>query len=724
MTSSRRASPAPAPPTPSRTSSSGSNPGERTPLLTRLASESATSTLSSSTKKRTTSSSSRRKACLIIGLLTLVSAIAVVVTLTLTGAASSIVLSFLSSLSALSTCSTCFTLLVPIRQLALLGDAAFTNTFTSLCIDLNIQPADICRGALERQGPAIAQSLRQIQPNKRTAAAFCSKIFGLCSSRGESIADLPSELFLPPNITHPHRHPLKPSGKRRKIVHISDVHIDRSYKEGTEANCGRVLCCRENLAPFRQADGKPYLPVNPAGPFGNPNCDAPYSLFKSMLEAIRVHASDAEFIVSTGDIASHAVWEESKESTSLDILEAYAIMRSALNMPVFGTLGNHDIAPVNLFAPSSNARAFQNTLWTYDTHYTAWRDWIGHQVNRSSFFDNVGSYAVDAPHMHMRVISLNTNYWSPDNFYAYATEYPPPDPEGILSFLMRELQMAESKGQHAIIIGHASPSTIFPLQSHYFDQIVQRYRSTIVAQLYGHTHSSDFAVGYSTPAAKTAEAASSVAFVSGALTPLGRSVNPGFRVYEVDEATGELWDWKEYYANITDPSFQQGPQWKVLYSARDLYGKMVGQPEHEPLRPAFWHRLSEVLEDSLPAFRRFIFNKYRGSRFATTRACRSEVCRRFTLCGLRRTRSEEKCGRINSPTIIEDEEDTTRDNGSSSPPSSTFEPSEAEIREELEETPRDFGFEQLLSGIVHRAKHGQLHTEKKKALHTSIMAKL
>lgn len=39
-------------------------------------------------------------------------------------------------------------------------------------------------------------------------------------------------------------------------------------------------------------------------------------------------------------ISIDAVWEESKESTSLDILEAYAIMRSALNMPVFGTLGN------------------------------------------------------------------------------------------------------------------------------------------------------------------------------------------------------------------------------------------------------------------------------------------------------------------------------------------------------------------------------------------------
>lgn len=35
-----------------------------------------------------------------------------------------------------------------------------------------------------------------------------------------------------------------------------------------------------------------------------------------------------------------AVWEETKESTSRDILEAYAIMRSAFKMPVIATIGN------------------------------------------------------------------------------------------------------------------------------------------------------------------------------------------------------------------------------------------------------------------------------------------------------------------------------------------------------------------------------------------------
>ena len=154
---------------------------------------------------------------------------------------SSVLLHLLSSLGSLSTCSTCFSLLVPVRQLALLGDNAFTKTFTDICIDLHIQPAHVCKGALQRQAPIIAQSIRQIQPNKRTAAALCTKLFGLCSARGEAVMDWPSEVFPTANISKKAR---QRSGKSKKVVHITDLHIDRLYQPGSEAACGESLCCR------------------------------------------------------------------------------------------------------------------------------------------------------------------------------------------------------------------------------------------------------------------------------------------------------------------------------------------------------------------------------------------------------------------------------------------------------------------------------------------------
>jgi len=644
-----------------RTTSSTTMPAtsERTPLLARQY-----SSASVVTQKQPRSRLTRYCCCccpnwkyalaLWAGLILLTGA---VILLVLSANSSRILLSFLSSLGSLSTCSTCFSLLVPLRQLAVFGDGAFTKTFTTLCVDLNIQPREICEGAVARQGPVIAQSLRAIQPNRRTAASLCTKLFGLCSSRGSPVQDWPGELFPKPD---PHRkHPSKRTGpaKVRKVVQISDLHIDKLYKAGAEATCVGVLCCRENSG-FLLDRSKP---LRKAGPYGDIRCDTPPSLFKSMLDAIQEHAGDAEFVISTGDIPSHAVWEETPELTSKDIYEAYAIMRAALKVPVYGAIGNHDIAPVNLFPPSSNYEAFAASQWVYDTHYNAWRDWIGTAVNQKAFAKAVGSYAIDVQSMNVRLISINTNYWSQDDFYLYATEFQPDDPEGVLGFLMQELQQAETHGQHAIIIGHASPATAMPAQSHYFDQIIQRYRATVVGQFYGHTHSSDFVVSYSTPASKTAETASSVGFVAGALTPLGGMVNPGFRVYELDAGTGEIWDWKEYYTNISDPTFNDGPVWRELYSAREAYSPLIAHQEQpqeqeqeqglqelseqepEPLGPAFWHKVTEALESSETAFRKFIFNKFRGSRFGERRACRTDKCRGYAICGLRRGRSEERC---------------------------------------------------------------------------------
>lgn len=44
--------------------------------------------------------------------------------------------------------------------------------------------------------------------------------------------------------------------------------------------------------------------------------------------------------MSCSALRTDAVWEETRETTSRDIYEAYAIMRSALRIPIYGTIGN------------------------------------------------------------------------------------------------------------------------------------------------------------------------------------------------------------------------------------------------------------------------------------------------------------------------------------------------------------------------------------------------
>ena len=81
------------------------------------------------------------------------------------------------------------------------------------------------------------------------------------------------------------------------------------------------------------------------------------------------------------------------------------------------------------------------------------------------------------------------------------------DPNGVLAFIVSQLQVAEDEGQRAWIYGHIPPGKtdflrdqvrfsifikgciLFNLpQSNYFNQVVQRYKNTIAAQFYGHSH--------------------------------------------------------------------------------------------------------------------------------------------------------------------------------------------------------------------------------------------
>ena len=249
--------------------------------------------------------------------------------------------------------------------------------------------------------------------------------------------------------------------------------------------------------------------------------------------------------------------------------------------------------------------------------------------------------------------SSNTNFWNVDNFYLYDSDEEIPDPEGILAFLVEELQRVESAGFHAILIGHIHPSRVFPAQSLYYNEILQRYNSTIVGQYYGDSHLCDFTIAYSSQLKKDSSTAMGVSFIGGSLTPLGGTNNPGFRVYELDERTGELWDWHDYHTDLNaSRHFHESPKWEHMYSARQVYGDLLKkngaavdneEEEESVLDPSFWHRVSKVLESSRDAFRTYVIYKYRGSAFSVHQACRTALCHRWTICDMRRSINDQSC---------------------------------------------------------------------------------
>lgn len=314
-----------------------------------------------------------------------------------------------ASLARVTSCNTCFALLLPLQQLARLGDGPFSSTISAVCTTFRLQPPDVCAGAVERQAPVLAHVLRSIQPNRRGAAALCRRMFGFCSNDYSSeLEDWPRQHIPPLNYSKHHLSSLSSrkrqarTGKHVQVIHITDLHIDRLYTVGSEAKCNKPICCRADSATAKA----PFAAKTHAGPFGHQACDSPQSLVRSMLDAIREIAPDASFAINTGDIPAHDVWMETQETVGSSVSDAYALLRGALKMPIFGAIGNHDMFPTNLFPRSSTPDAYRRSQWLYETHYNTWQHWIHDSTHRDEFIEHVGCYAHIKKDLNLMIISL------------------------------------------------------------------------------------------------------------------------------------------------------------------------------------------------------------------------------------------------------------------------------------------------------------------------------
>ncbi|KAF8591353.1 sphingomyelin phosphodiesterase [Ramaria rubella] len=531
-------------------------------------------------------------------------------------------------------CASCHSLLVPVQTLAHQGDSNFSETFTTICQTLKLADDDVCVGTFNLSGPVLAHSLRQFDPQGDTATKFCFGVFGLCLQPPITPFSVP---FPKPAPINPKKFVSKGTPPFQ-VVHFSDVHVDRQYTVGSDANCTKGICCRnfaDHVGPV----------LEPAGPFGNLHCDTPPDLGDSMLDAINQFGSQAKFSILTGDVVERATWLVDKPTWhregEVDLAAWNSQMAAKVGSPVYGAIGESmlmsqrlsDTAPVNAF-PRADTLTTLNAQWVFNIQSAGWRQWIG-AAAATELDHTSGSYAVVVPDTNLRVISVNTQFWYPQNFWLYNTDNMPVDPNGILAFMVRQLQASEDAGQRAWIFGHipAGESDVFHDQSNYYNQIVQRYKNTIAGQFYGHSHMDQFEIGYSDFNNQTAETADSVALICPALTP--SSGNPAFKLYDVDPDTFEIMDAKVFIANLSDPGFQIKPTWELYYSARDSYGPLVGNLRpNDSLDPAFWHGLTEVFETNDTAFQ--LWNT-RLSRGGNVFPCTGE-CKNNTICEQRALR--------------------------------------------------------------------------------------
>lgn len=170
----------------------------------------------------------------------------------------------------------------------------------------------------------------------------------------------------------------------------------------------------------------------------------------------------------------------------------------------------------------------------------------------------------------------------------------------------------------------------------------------ISASLFGHTHRSEWEIVYEDPTHPTAESAIGMIYIGPAMTP--ESGNPAFRIYDVDPVTYKILDFHEIIANLSEPGYQSHPDWHEYYSARVTYGNLLRdhnlpglQDDRSPMDGAFWHQVTDILEQSYPEFEKFYRRLTRGADLEAMgdwKPCYSGDCRKKWIQTLRSSQSE------------------------------------------------------------------------------------
>ncbi|KAI1501088.1 V-type ATPase [Biscogniauxia marginata] len=555
----------------------------------------------------------------------------------------SLVAEVLEDVQSPAACAACEAILVQLKGAASIGDGFFVRVTTEICKRIGLQDDDVCEGSIALEGPIVAHGLRGIAVGSKTSQLACVAFLGLCSYPKVE----------PRNISFPSPKPLssvatalsnsdrEPKLKPLYIVHYSDIHIDPFYVEGASRECSKPICCR-NYPDIQQ-------PGNPAGPYGEHTCDSPITLEHSMYAAIKGIVPDAAFSIFTGDIVDHAVWNTTQAQNMYDIVGSYGRMGEA-DMLVYGTAGNHEASPANSFPP---AAVSHDSQWLYDVLSSAWSRWTGRAATGPT--KEFGAYSVKWPGGNLRIISINTNLYYAHNYWLYE-EPLEEDPSGQLAWLVSELDAAERAGERVYIVGHMPMGNrdAFHGWSNDFDQIVNRYSSTIAAMFFGHTHLDEFEITYADYRNRTHTNALVTSYVAPSLTPT--SGHPAFRVYTVDPVTYGVLDATTYMANTSDPGFRSsstaggGPAWTKYYSAREAYGSLVDPPlapgddgEGGELTAAFWHNVTEALERDASAFGAYLSRKSRGWRDGGGDCAGDAECVGAEICKLRAARAQDNC---------------------------------------------------------------------------------
>ncbi|GAA5807073.1 hypothetical protein MFLAVUS_000423 [Mucor flavus] len=524
-----------------------------------------------------------------------------------------------------------------------MSESFLISTLTRVCKRTNKVDDEVCEGVIREQAPIIRKVLPSMTVSGRDGHLMCAAILNSCPYPDIEHWNVPFPKPKPdilPTLS-------KSIGRTMTVLQLSDWHIDPDYIPGSEVICDKPICCRPAYTDYTNI-------TKQASIWGEYSCDTPLTLIESLLDYIPKVEPDITFGIMTGDVPPHEVWSTLPIlKTQLIQDETYRLLHKHFDSPysldsmLYPAVGNHEAAPSNNFPlKSSNIpieieKDYLDLKWLYKSLAHSWRGWLSLKTN-PQVERNTGSYTA-RPVRGLKLISLNTNFCYILNWWLY--EHPiQKDPNGVLTWLIQELQDSEDRAERVWIIGHIAPgdSTCFHDYANYYNQIIDRYSHIISGQFFGHTHKDEMTIFYGHNKNQTAKEAISVGYVAPSITPF-HNLNPGFRVYKIDTETFEVVDSITYTADLDQSStWLEGPNWHVEYSAREAFNSTLA-PLPSPtsaLSAAWWHNVTIDMETNQETFNKYHLFTTKSSPL--TKEC-DDSCRKSTICNIRAGKSEQRC---------------------------------------------------------------------------------
>ena len=275
----------------------------------------------------------------------------------------------------------------------------------TVCISFRIQPPRVCRGLVESYKDHLDFIRRNTRLNRQE---MCGLMFGMDCARTVS-PFLNWSLPIPPD-DRTAAGAAAAGGYRRRmkrnedylapgivtqliqtpsallpVVQLTDVHIDPYYAQGSNADCGEPLCCREGMPMSRaghvgQSRGSTGHQLDASGKVAGMwgdyrSCDTPVGSFKSALEHISATHPDAAYWMWTGDITPHDIWNITRDEVLFQIRLVTDLIKQHAKVPVFPVIGNHEAVPVNSFPPPE-VKGDLSISWLYDEVAKQWSYWL------------------------------------------------------------------------------------------------------------------------------------------------------------------------------------------------------------------------------------------------------------------------------------------------------------------------------------------------------------